>query len=235
MSTPPTPPVDGSSSLDLTDLGTIKQWIPGLAGNTTDDQLLQACITAWGFEFLSRTGFGDQNGDNLQSPFNAICNFNETYNGSGTSRLYLRNRPIRTVTSLTINDIAINPSTSNSAAGWVVDGNARSIHLRGGSSGWSGSLPQMAWQAGAYRAFGGGMKFFVGVQNVNVLYTAGYSSTPADIVQCANKVVHLNYKRRSYTDEESRAMAGGAGTIRYAQWDIPRECQIVVDRYTRTL
>jgi hypothetical protein len=232
------------SLLDLTTVDQVKNWIPGLGvpGNTgvavagnADDAVLQACITAWGFEFLSRTGFGDQNGDYLQSPFNSICTFNETYNGAGTSRLYLRNRPIRSVVSLFVNDIQVNPSTNNGVSGWVIDGNARSIHLRGGALGWGGSFPQMAWQAGSYRAFGGGLRFFEGIQNISVTYTAGYSTTPADIVECSNEIVHQNYRRRNWIDEESRAMAGGGGTTRYRSWDIPPRCQVIVDRYTRTL
>jgi hypothetical protein len=232
------------SALDLTTVEQVKNWIPGMVAlgttspaltGTGDDAVIQACITAWGFEFLNRTGLGDQNGDLLQSPFNSVCTFNETYDGMGTSRLFLRNRPIQSVISLTINAIAVNQSTSPTVQGWVIDGSGKSIALRPGTLGWGGSLPQTAWQAGAYRAFGGGMRFFRDIQNINVSYTAGYANTPADIVQCANKVVQLNYKRRSYVDEESRAMAGGGGTIRWRGWDIPPECQATIDRYTRTL
>lgn len=224
------------STLDLTTVDQIKNWIPALASaGPGDDAVLQSCITAWGFEFLNRTGMGNQNGDMLQSPFNSICTFNETYDGRGTYRLFLRNRPIRSVILLTINGIQINPSSAVSIQGWVIDGNAKSIGLRTGDSGWGGSLVQSAWQSGSYRAFAGGMRFYSGLQNVNVQYTAGYNNTPADIVECCNKVVHQNYKRRSWVDEESRAMTGGGGSIRYRSWDIPPECQATIDRYARTL
>lgn len=224
------------SQLDLTTLDQVKNWIPQMAAaGDDDDAVIQACITAWGFEFLQRTGLGNQNGDLLQSPFNAICSFNETYNGGGTHRLYLRNRPVRTVSALFVNGVQIPQSTAYAVRGWVVDANARSIMLRAGSTGFGGSYSQTAWQAGAYRSFGGGSRFPSGVQNINVLYTAGYSNTPADIVQCANKVVHLNYKRRGYVDERSRAMSAGGGTIAFQAWDIPPECQMVIERYMRTL
>lgn len=224
------------SLLDLTTVDQFKNWMPALAAaGPADDAVIQGCITAWGFEFLNRTGVGDQNGDYLQSPFNSVCNFSDTYNGSGTRTLVLRNRPIVSVSSLTINGIPITQSTGFAVQGWVVSGNARSIALRPGLLGWGGSFPQTAWQAGSYRSMGGGMRFFEGIQNISVQYSAGYNNTPADIVQCANKVVAMNYRRRNWVDEESRSMSGGGGTIRYRSWDVPPECQIVIDRYTRTL
>jgi hypothetical protein len=219
------------SNVDLTTVDQVKSWIPGLQASTSDDALIQACITAWGFEWLQRTGMGNQSGDFHQSPFNAICPFAETYDGCGTLRLFLRNRPIVDVTSLTINGVQIAKSSGFSSAGFVIDGARKSIALRVGL-GW-GNLWQ-SWQAGSYRAFGG-LRFWQGIQNVEVQYTAGYNDTPADIVQCANKVVQLNYKRRSYADERTRAMAGGGGTISFRDWDIPVECLFVVDRYSRTL
>ena len=224
------------SLLDLTTVDQVKSWIPGLAAaGSADDAIIQACITAWGFEFLNRTGLGNQNGDLLQSPFCGVCNFSETYDGTGTYRLFVRNRPVKNVSALIINGIQVAQSSGFSVQGWVIDGTGKSISLRPGLLGWGGSFPQTAWQSGAYRAFGGGMRFFEGIQNIYLQYSAGYNNTPADVVQCANKVVAQNYRRRSWVDEASRAMSGGAGTIRYRDWDLPSECQYVVDRYTRTL
>ncbi len=224
------------SLLDLTTVDQVKSWIPGLAAaGSADDAIIQACITAWGFEFLNRTGLGNQNGDLLQSPFCGVCNFSETYDGTGTHRLFVRNRPVKNVSALIINGIQVAQSSGFSVQGWVIDGNGKSISLRPGLLGWGGSFPQTAWQSGAYRAFSGGMRFFEGIQNINLQYSAGYNNTPADVVQCANKVVHLNYKKRSWIGEESRALAGGGGTVRYNMFDVPPECQLIIDRYTRTL
>jgi hypothetical protein len=226
-----------TSVLDLISVQDMHDWIPGLKQSTTDDDvLLQACITAWGFEFLSRTGLGDQNTDFAQSPFTAICNFDEFHDGSGTTRLFLKNRPIRTVTLLNINGMSVAPSTGVAVQGYVIDGNAKSIALRSGVPGTGGPSPIFAqWQAGPFYALGGGLRFWKGIQNIEVQYTAGYATVPADIAQAAKIVVHQNYKRRPYTDEASRSLAGGGGTIRYRDWDIPIAAQWVVDRYTRTL
>src|SRR6266849_2421831 len=125
------------SSLDLTTVDLVKSWLTGFgsAASSGDDALIQSCITAWGYEFLHRTGQGDQNGDLLQSPFTQVCNFNETYDGSGTYRLFLKNRPIVNVSALTINGINITPSGRVGVSGYVVDGTAKSIALRQGVAG----------------------------------------------------------------------------------------------------
>ena len=203
---------------------------------TSDDALIQSCITSWGYQFLARTGLGDQNRDFQQSPFVQVCSFTDTYDGTGTFRLFLRNRPIISVTSLNINGVSIAASTAVGTAGYVIDGTAKSIALRQGVIGWGSPSPTYwSYQAGPFSTLGTGLKFWPGIQNVSVQYTAGYDITPWDIVECANKVVAQTYRRRSWVDEASRAMAGGGGTIRYRDWAIQPECQDVIDRYTRVL
>lgn len=224
-----------SNNVDLTTLDQVKAWIPGLTPGTpsADDALLQFLITSWSQDFLIRTGLGDQVGDYDQSPFVQVCSFNETYDGKGGIRLFLKNRPIIGVSVLYINGIPIVQSTGPLAQGWVVDGTGKSISLRGsGNMNWSNEYGQ-SWQAGPYYALNAGLRFFKGVQNVNVQYTAGYASTPFDVVECANKVVAQNYRRRSWIDEASRSIAGGGGTTRFRDWAIPPECASVIERYTR--
>jgi hypothetical protein len=177
---------------------------------------------------------GDQGGDFTQSPFVGVYDWDEFYDGTGTRRLFLRNRPAKSITALSINGIQITQSNNFGIQGWVLDGSGKSIALRSGIFGWPSQM-WSAWQAGPMHAFGGGLRFIRGFQNIEVKYKAGYSTTPADIVQCANKVVAQNYKRRTTVDEESRAMAGGGGSTRFRSWDIPPECQLIVNRYTRIL
>jgi hypothetical protein len=225
------------NAIDLTTLDAVKNWIPGLDPNTAsdDDVNLQSIITAWSYEFLNRTGLGDQNGDFTQSPFVQICEFKETYDGSGTLRLFLKNRPIRSVIGLSVNGVSVTASTSPSQYGYVIDGNGKSIALRQGLSAWASPGPSYGgYQSGPFRKFSG-LRFYEGIQNIYVDYTAGYNQTPHDIEECAKKVVHQNYKRPSWVDEMSRALAGGGGTIRYRDWDLPPECCKTVERYTRTL
>ena len=222
------------AAVDLTTVDLVKDWIPGTFPDSSDDAVLQSCITSWSYEFLRRTGTGDMGGDYTQSPFNAVCSWDEVYDGYGTSRLMLRNRPVVSIIALIVNGVSVPQSSGFSVQGWVLDSSRRSIALRGGVLGFGSQLFQN-WQSGPFRALASVGKFPPGIQNIEVQYMAGYRQTPADIVECANKVVHQNYKRRPYADEASRAMAGGGGTIRFRDWEIPPECQAVVDRYTRTL
>jgi hypothetical protein len=224
------------SPLDLTTVDLAKGFISGKTPGVPDpdDSLIQSCITSWGTEWLNRTGTGDQSGDFQQSPWNSVCTFTDVYDGAGGNRQFLRNRPIQSVISLTINGLQIAASTGYPAQGYLIDGTRKSISLLGGLLGWNNQL-WASWQAGPYHKFRGGLRFWEGTQNVTVNYTAGYNITPADVTECASKVVSVNYKRKTYVDEESRAVGGGGGTTRFRGWDIPLECQGIVDRYTRTL
>src|SRR5438105_169179 len=157
-----------SSNLDLCTTQSVKDWIIGLHGTVGDIEILQDIITAWGYEFLHRTGLGDQNGDFKQSPFTSITSFNDTYDGTGTYRLFLKNRPIVNVASLTINGMQIAASGSVATQGYVVDGNAKSIALRSGIPGTGAPSPTFSqWQAGPFHALGGGLRFWKGIQNIN--------------------------------------------------------------------
>ena len=62
-------------------------------------------------------------------------------------------------------------------------------------------------------------------------YTAGFATTPTDLEMCARKVVSLNYKRRGWIGQNSQAMAGGAGTVSYGQWEMDRDCVQVLEYY----
>lgn len=223
------------SALDLTTVQLFKAWQGSIGTwNTQDDPVIEACIAAWGAEFLWRTGMGDQNGDMEQSPFNSVCNFDETYDGKGGYRFFPTNRPIQSVSALIINGISIPQSTGYASQGWVIDGSAKSISLRSGFTGWGG-WTGYSWPAGPYHAFGGGLRFWRAIQNVNIQYMAGYQQTPDDIVEAANIVVLQNYKRRKYQDEASRSVSGGGGSIRYRDWEIPPQVERVVRHYSRTL
>jgi len=222
------------SVMDLTTVDIFKGWNPGTTTSDADDSLIQGCITAWGFEFLRRTGLGDQGGDFTQSPFNSVCNWDETYDGSGTQTLMLRNRPIKSVTSLLVNGVQIASSPGYPTQGFVINGSKKAISLRGGILGFGNQL-WSSWQSGPYHAFAGGKGFPRGIQNISVQYSAGYNDTPADIVQAANMIIALNYRRRAWVGERQRAVAGGGGTITFTDWDVPPEVQTIIDLYTRTL
>jgi len=88
---------------DLTTLDNVKAWLNSGSAQAqpgADDKLLARLITAasgWVPTYLSRSIVPQQ--------------YSDTYNGSGTTRQYLRNRPVVTVTSLLVDGVAIQPST----------------------------------------------------------------------------------------------------------------------------
>lgn len=230
---PPSAPQEQNlspSPLDLTTLQNVKDWLH--LNSVNDDQMIQACITAFSIYVLWRTGTGDQNGDLQQSPFTQVCSFSEWYDGAGTTRLYLRNRPIASVTLVTIDGVTIPRSTGPTVLGWVVDGRAKSIALRTGS-GSAPSLPFTAWQSGPYRAFNR-LAFNVGIQNVNVQYSAGYAQVPFDLELAAKRIVAKAYKMKDWIGEENRAMGLNAGSQRF-NWEMSKDDEYILANYSRTV
>lgn len=201
----------------------------------SDNTNVQDCITAASAYWLWATGMAPQNGDfPTASPLNSIVqNISETYDGNGSSRMFLRIRPIQAVTSLTIDGIAIPASSGVTVPGYVVDGSGKSIAIRSGSG---GPVPGQRLTVG----FGflrnprsGIWTFSEGIQNVAVVYNAGYTTPPLDIEMAVRQMVAVNYKRRSWIDQRSQAMAQGAGTVSFRDWEFPPEVRSVLDHYRR--
>ena len=100
----------------------------------------------------------------------ASANYTRSFNGTGTQRLSLPDRPVTAVASLTIDTISI-PAASGLTPGYVFD--SKFLYLRGYNR----------WPRG-FDIVG---TFQRGFQNVAVAYTAGYATIPFDIQQaCLN-------------------------------------------------
>jgi|SRR5579864_451380 len=156
----PTPPADPRDLVTLNDAMT---WLGLQPSNAAEQPIVQNLVTDVSLSVLSYTG---------RATLNSILPFNETYDGSGSQRQYVKNSPILSVLSLSINGRQQAPSTAFGVAGYLIDQDRKSISLRGGSSG-SGSF--------STTTLGGWGPFFQkGIQNVNVSYLAGYSLMPAE-------------------------------------------------------
>jgi hypothetical protein len=131
--------------------------------------------------------------------------FTETYDGKGNGRLYLRQTPVASVASLTIDDIAVEQATVPGEPGWRLNGNV--ILLFG------------HW-------------FHRSLANVTVTYTAGYATPPADIVEAVAELVGLRYRGRDRLGKTSESM-GGMATTSYAQKDVSPFIASVIARYSR--
>lgn len=226
-----------STPIDLTTINRVKGYL-GMATNlTADDGLIQDAITSLSYEFMQRTGRGSTTGDLVtQSPYVQAVPYTEYYDGNGNQRIFLRNYPVRTVTQVAVNGLVVPQSTDlyHQVPGWVIDGTQKAISLVGMAK----PLFNSTSSRGFFSQTGGNNYtwpgcFTRGVQNILVQYTAGYSSTPQDIDFAVRKWVALNYKRKGWIDQRSQAMAAGAGTITYRDWEISPDIEAVIFHYTR--
>lgn len=210
-----------TSPIDLTVLSAVKAWLGVGAATTSEDAIIQDCITAFSAYVLRATGRGPAGGEiPATSPFVTPVAYTEVYDGSGSERQPIRNWPITSVTSVTVNGIAIVQSSAFNVPGWVIDGDKKFISIRAGSG-------------ASYRGGGYSCGFANGVQNVEISYTAGFSGVPPDLEMMARKVVALNYKRKGWIGQTSQAMAAGAGTVSYGQWEMDAQDMNVLDFYKR--
>lgn len=167
------------SPMDLASLQAVKNWLN--ITSSTSDPNLQACLTAASIFFLRMTGRGPRNWQNVDmSPFNQSVSYTEVYDGISGQKLFLRNFPINSVTSLSIGATAIQPSTGVGLPGYVIDDQGRALAMRAGGGGMS---PQTfayvgrygnAYTAGAGAAYSFA-PFGAGPQSIQVAYKAGFN------------------------------------------------------------
>ncbi len=134
-----------------------------------------------------------------------IGTINETHDGNGSDRLLPRMFPIIGVSSVMIDGVPIPQATAPIYPGFLFD--ARRVLLRG-------------------------FTFNLGLQNVQVTYTAGYSSVPLDLKQAAVETFALAYRQRAHIGEKSNSM-GGQVTMAFDMTDIPSRAMNVFAQYKR--
>ena len=176
---------------DLTTLDNVKAYLSPPLTATTDDALLTRLVTAASAfiqAWLGRTI--------------AQNSYTETRNGVGGTRLFLRNRPVISVASVTVDGVAIAPSSGVGQAGYLFDDS--SVYLTG-------------------------YAFSRGQQNVTVAYTAGYAVTPPEIEQACIALIALRYKERDRIGQVSKNLAGEV--VSFAQKDMPADVQTLLDQY----
>lgn len=197
-----------SSNAPLVLLADVKAWL-GIT-SATDDTLLTNVIAAASAYWLWRTGL---------SSLNSVTDYTERYDGTGATRLFLRNRPITAVRQVVVYGVTIPQSLDYIAHGWVIDQSAKSIAIVGGGYG----------VANPFRYSGG---FCVGLQNVLVDYSAGYATTPDDVAEKVKIMVAVNYKRRNWADQKTQTL-NGMQTVAYRDWELPPDVCAVMNAYTR--
>jgi hypothetical protein len=129
----------------------------------------------------------------------------ENYDGNDSDRLLPHQFPIIAVSGVSIDGTTVQQSTSPTTPGFLWD--ARRILLRG-------------------------FRFCRGVQNIQLSYTAGYSTVPLDLKQAAIEAFALAYRQRVRIGEKSNSM-GGQVTIAYDMSDVPPRSMSVFNQYRR--
>lgn len=176
---------------DLTTLANVKAYLSPPLTTTADDALLTRLVTA-ASQFI-QTWLGRTIAETAYS---------ETRNGVGGTRLFLRHRPVVSVSSVTVDGVAIAPASGPGQPGYLFDDN--SVYLAG-------------------------YAFTRGAQNVTVAYTAGYAATPPELEQACIALVALRYKERDRIGQVSKNLAGEV--VSFTQKDMPADVQTLLDQY----
>ena len=135
--------------------------------------------------------------------------YSEWRDGYGGVRLQLRQYPAQKPTLVQIDGVTIAERASVTGSGWVFDGN-RVVGLSGYS-------------------------FTRGVQNILVVYTAGWAagSIPADIELACCELVGLVFRQRKRLGDASLTVSAGGGheTVAYMLSAMPPTTKQILDQF----
>lgn len=129
--------------------------------------------------------------------------YTEVRDGTGQRKLSMRHFPVTDVTSVSINGKTIQRRTSPLGIGYTYDD--LSIKLSG-------------------------YTFDNGMDNVEVVYTAGLPAVPADVEIACAEMVMLRYKARDRIGVSSKSLAGEQ--ITFTADDFPDYVTRVLDQYS---
>jgi hypothetical protein len=187
--------------VDLTTLANVEAWLGLTVGaDPTADALLSRLITAASTYFQQYC-----------SREFALTSYAETRSGLGGSRMMLFNTPVASVSSLTIDGVAIparSPLTQTSSTtpdGYVNDDLSVMV------TGW--------------------FRFNRGYNNIAVNYTAGYSPIPFDLEQACIDTVGDWFRYRTRIGKLDEAIEGQS--IRFTNTDLPVRAKSVLYTYKR--
>jgi hypothetical protein len=134
------------------------------------------------------------------------ASYTSTYDGTNGRRMMLSASPVTAITSVTIDGAVIPAATIPTVSGYTF--NSTGIALNG------------------YR-------FSEGMNNVVVVYTAGYATIPAELALACTQLVALRYKMRASIGLRSVSMLQG-GTTSFLL-EIPDDIKTTIDNYKRRL
>jgi len=194
----------------LTTLNSLKEFL-GIEA-TENDALLEACIDrATGlFEHATNRKLKarDYSYDSESADYDAD---NAILNGNGRDRIILPQYPVNSVTTLRINEQAIDESTSIYACGWVIEDKAMGLV--------------------ALRCY----LYTEGLKNIDWAYNAGFSTVPDDLAQAAIEQAAWYFKQAgpggALLGVASRSLADGS--ISYNAKDVLPSVRSTLERYKK--
>lgn len=133
-----------------------------------------------------------------------IQNYTDLFNGYGGNSWVLRNYPVVSITSVTVNGSSISRSVSISSPGF--DSDDISVVLRG-------------------------YTFCRGQLNCAIEYMGGYTVPPDEISQACIELVAARYKEKDRIGLVSKALAGE--TTSYSQRDMPASVKAILNNYKK--
>ena len=139
----------------------------------------------------------------------AGADFTEARDGQGDG-VILRNWPVTSVTSVSVDGTTIPAATTATASGWLLDSESNGVRLRG-------------------------YTFTRGIQNVVIVYKAGLTSGHrilGALEHAALVTAATWWKRRSHVDLASTS-ANGIQTQSFSQRDIPLEARTILGGIAR--
>jgi hypothetical protein len=134
------------------------------------------------------------------------ASYTERYRGNGGETLLLANGPVTGVASVAWRGAALTVAGDPVAgtSGFYFDGAGRVLSLQG--------------------------YCFPRGELVQVSYTAGYASAPADVQQAVNELVGETYRRRDRIGQSSKSL-GGQETISFSQLDMNASVKTLLAQY----
>ena len=128
------------------DLVTLAQSLPWLGETVDEGGIIALLISAISTKVQNYVGYQF-----------AAASYTRTFSGFGGTKLMLPDRPVNSVTALTVDGVSIPQSTGPLYPGFTWD-------------------QKLVYVRGDYR-------LTRGVQNIEIAYTAGYDITPTDVQQ----------------------------------------------------
>ena len=184
---------------DLTTLAKVRGYMRGefaTASYTMHDAELTRLIAVVSADVRSRTDRA------LDYP---AASHTDRFDGDGSQRVHLRNVPVATLTSVTVDGSPVPLQTVSTGDGYYLDGNEVQLV---------------------------GYTFTAGIGNCSIAYTAGAALVPADLEQAVIQLVALAFTDGDHIGQSQKTINGDNVTWNGGPQLV--NAQAIIDRYTRT-